>query len=464
MTTDANGAYSVSGLASGQLHRAHHRHRRRPHRLHAELRDGRGTAGPFDYQEAVECDHRRRHRRQLRLRPARPDLCGRRLRDGVRGRRGGHGGVADLARGRDRGFHLLRRDPATGEDVRVTERLVPGLLVHPQGGVYRFRDAGAPTEGPLAYTLVEVDVRGRSREYGPFSVSSGDGAPRPSTSESARDLRGRARSAAGPSPRPAPASPPLGRRRRAAAGGPAAAPAAGPGPQGHDPRGRDPLRLRRRDGDAARPARGPGRGPDPGRPAHAEPPGPRRAPPAGRGRHRHLVPRRGGREPLHRRERLLADAHPGPDHGGPARPAVRAARRLPSRRRSTGAGGLPRARQLPRPGAGLLGLGLPLRRVRRPRREELRDPREGGGRGGHRVADPPPRGRHRHRARRRPPRRGLAQRSAGGRGPLGRPLHLRRRVRRRRRPRPRGRQRRGGPGGPRRRASPRASSTSTPST
>ena len=69
------------------------------------------------------------------------------------------------------GFHVLRLDPATGQYVQLTERLVPGLVVHPQGGVYRFRDAGAPTEGRLTYALLEQDVHGRSHPYGPYSVS-----------------------------------------------------------------------------------------------------------------------------------------------------------------------------------------------------------------------------------------------------------------------------------------------------
>jgi uncharacterized repeat protein (TIGR01451 family) len=88
------------------------------------------------------------------------------------------------------GFHLLRLDPSTGQYVRVTERLVPGLVVHPRGGVYRFVDAGAPPEGTLGYRLVEEDVRGRSREYGPYSVSvSREAPPRALDDRTADDLR-----------------------------------------------------------------------------------------------------------------------------------------------------------------------------------------------------------------------------------------------------------------------------------
>jgi uncharacterized repeat protein (TIGR01451 family) len=72
------------------------------------------------------------------------------------------------------GFHVLRLDPATGQYVQLTERLVPGLIVSPQGGVYRFRDAAAPTEGRLTYALLEEDVHGRSHHYGPYTVSVAD--------------------------------------------------------------------------------------------------------------------------------------------------------------------------------------------------------------------------------------------------------------------------------------------------
>ncbi len=71
------------------------------------------------------------------------------------------------------GFHLLRLDPATNRYRRVTDRLIPGLVVHPQGGTYRIADPGAPLEGPLSYKLLERDVRRRLREYGPYVVTVG---------------------------------------------------------------------------------------------------------------------------------------------------------------------------------------------------------------------------------------------------------------------------------------------------
>ena len=69
------------------------------------------------------------------------------------------------------GFDLLRRDPATGSFRKLNDALLAGLIVHPEGGVYRFRDDDAPLEGSSTYKLVEVDFRGRQRERGPFVVA-----------------------------------------------------------------------------------------------------------------------------------------------------------------------------------------------------------------------------------------------------------------------------------------------------
>ena len=75
------------------------------------------------------------------------------------------------------GFHLLRRDQDTGEFVQLNGTLLPGLIVHPQGGTYRFVDEGAPLRGTLTYKLIEAEMRGGLREYGPFTVtlSAGNG-------------------------------------------------------------------------------------------------------------------------------------------------------------------------------------------------------------------------------------------------------------------------------------------------
>ncbi len=68
------------------------------------------------------------------------------------------------------GFHLLRWSQKTSSWVRVNETLLSGLLVHPQGGSYRFRDPGAVPQQALTYKIVEVETNGTEKEYGPYTV------------------------------------------------------------------------------------------------------------------------------------------------------------------------------------------------------------------------------------------------------------------------------------------------------
>jgi Peptidase family C25 len=84
------------------------------------------------------------------------------------------------------GFDLLRYDPATGSFVKLNRGLLPGLVVHPEGGVYRFRDDDAPLQGSLTYRLVEIDLQDARREHGPFTVTVGETAPQ-SASPGAQD-------------------------------------------------------------------------------------------------------------------------------------------------------------------------------------------------------------------------------------------------------------------------------------
>jgi uncharacterized repeat protein (TIGR01451 family) len=68
------------------------------------------------------------------------------------------------------GFDLLRYNPATAEFEKLNGTVLPGLIVHPEGGTYEFVDEDAPQTGSVTYLLVEVDLRGRRREHGPYSV------------------------------------------------------------------------------------------------------------------------------------------------------------------------------------------------------------------------------------------------------------------------------------------------------
>ena len=69
------------------------------------------------------------------------------------------------------GFYLYRLDEDTGTYHKVNKRLIPGLLHEPQGGVYRFADKGALPGWTYTYKLVEVEVKGKKRTYGPYTVT-----------------------------------------------------------------------------------------------------------------------------------------------------------------------------------------------------------------------------------------------------------------------------------------------------
>jgi hypothetical protein len=71
------------------------------------------------------------------------------------------------------GFYLLRLDAKTGKYQKVNNKLLPGLLHEPQGGVYRCVDETAEPDGTYTYKLMEVEVKGKERRYGPFTITVG---------------------------------------------------------------------------------------------------------------------------------------------------------------------------------------------------------------------------------------------------------------------------------------------------
>ncbi|MBN2346832.1 MAG: S8 family serine peptidase [Candidatus Aminicenantes bacterium] len=71
------------------------------------------------------------------------------------------------------GFHLWRLDARSREYERVNPSFLPALVNSPQGGVYRLADPGAMLGEPVVYLLEEVDAQGRTRSYGPFTVTFG---------------------------------------------------------------------------------------------------------------------------------------------------------------------------------------------------------------------------------------------------------------------------------------------------
>jgi hypothetical protein len=70
------------------------------------------------------------------------------------------------------GFHLERWDGRRFR--RLDDRLLPALQGAPQGGDYRYADAGTSPGRSETYRLVEQEVWGTKRVYGPFEVISGE--------------------------------------------------------------------------------------------------------------------------------------------------------------------------------------------------------------------------------------------------------------------------------------------------
>jgi len=71
------------------------------------------------------------------------------------------------------GFNLWRQDKETKEYQLVNPNFLPSLPNSPQGGVYQVADPGASFGEPVVYRLEEIDSQGRSRSYGPFTVTFG---------------------------------------------------------------------------------------------------------------------------------------------------------------------------------------------------------------------------------------------------------------------------------------------------
>ncbi len=69
------------------------------------------------------------------------------------------------------GFDLYRKDAAAGEFEKLNEKILPGLLVHSQGGTYRYTDDKAVSGETYTYKLIEKECRGKARVHGPFTVT-----------------------------------------------------------------------------------------------------------------------------------------------------------------------------------------------------------------------------------------------------------------------------------------------------
>jgi hypothetical protein len=71
------------------------------------------------------------------------------------------------------GFYLFRHEPSNPRFRQVNKNFLPGLLHSHQGGVYRYVDTDAFPGETYTYRLVEVELSGEKRVYGPFRVTIG---------------------------------------------------------------------------------------------------------------------------------------------------------------------------------------------------------------------------------------------------------------------------------------------------
>jgi len=67
------------------------------------------------------------------------------------------------------GFYAERRQPG-GAWTRINDSLLPGLITAPMGGEYQLVDPGARRGIVYEYRLVEIEARGSTRTYGPYTL------------------------------------------------------------------------------------------------------------------------------------------------------------------------------------------------------------------------------------------------------------------------------------------------------
>ena len=68
------------------------------------------------------------------------------------------------------GFNVERRLDGDGSWVTVNDGLIPALLESPIGGSYSVVDPGAAPYAAATYRLVEIEITGKTRTYGPYHV------------------------------------------------------------------------------------------------------------------------------------------------------------------------------------------------------------------------------------------------------------------------------------------------------
>ena len=69
------------------------------------------------------------------------------------------------------GFYVERLEPASGQYQRLNAEVLPALMDAPQGGLYQLADPTAVPGQSYTYRLIEQEVWGSTREYGPWTVT-----------------------------------------------------------------------------------------------------------------------------------------------------------------------------------------------------------------------------------------------------------------------------------------------------
>ena len=66
---------------------------------------------------------------------------------------------------------MERREPGSDAWQRLNGDLLPGLITAPMGGEYWLVDPQAQAGQTYEYRLIELEARGQTRSYGPWSLS-----------------------------------------------------------------------------------------------------------------------------------------------------------------------------------------------------------------------------------------------------------------------------------------------------
>jgi len=87
------------------------------------------------------------------------------------------------------GYYLLRLNETSGQFERVNDKLLPAMISHNHGGIYRLPDSNASVGKPSTYIIQEIELRGKSRKSGPFTVTPADSKTAPAAAFASREPR-----------------------------------------------------------------------------------------------------------------------------------------------------------------------------------------------------------------------------------------------------------------------------------